>query len=225
MPTCRSGGKVTSERSSASLPKISSPPKPTGMAWTVSKRQTNTRSLWISSAGSPVLTSAALTPSRSHGASGVAMRPRVIAASRRPAAAGEYGACRLRCAALARPILDQRPRPRSARRARLRRPRRATHEDAGAVTSIDLGIDIFKNHHAAVEGDDLSILRPRRASGRTDIVPARRAALQPQLLQLARIGEVHHHSAVCTLADHVGLLALAAGDRKSTRLNSSHVEI
>src|SRR5262249_6136100 len=97
------------------------------------------------------------------------------------------------------------------------RARRATHENARAVAPVDLGIDVLENHHAAIEGHDLSVLRPRRAPGRTDVVFTDRAALEPQLLQLAGIREIHHDPAIGALADHVGLLALSAGVRFGAR--------
>src|SRR5499426_727023 len=181
------------------------------MSSTVSKRQNNRRASPTSSAGSPALTRAALSPSRSHAASGVASRPRRVmtvcpCAARTSEDVLSYSGC-------ARAGARSRSDRRSARRwsARLRRPRRAPHEDAGAVASIDLGIDVFEDHHAAVEGDDFTILHARRAASRADVILAGRAALEAKLLQLAGIGEIHHDAAVRPLADHVGLLALAAG--------------
>src|SRR5258707_10261742 len=90
------------------------------------------------------------------------------------------------------------------------RPRRAAHEDTGSVASIDLGIDIFQQQHATVEGENLAILRTRRLSRRADIVLAALGALEAKLLRRGRIGEIHHNAAARTLADHEGLLALAA---------------
>src|SRR5262249_6152691 len=206
------GGSVTSERNSASRPKISSPPKPTGVPSTVSKRQTNTRASPTSSAGSFALTSAALTPSRSHGASGIATRRRRVMTAF-PLRRRRH--CRLSSGVRSMIRLE----PRSARglSARLRRARRAAHKDAGAVASIDLRVDVFEDHHATVEGDDFSILRTRRAPCRTDIVRAGCAALEAKLLQFAGIGEIHHDAAVRALPDDVGLLALAAGIGLGTR--------
>ncbi len=63
---------------------------------------------------------------------------------------------------------------RSARRrsVRLRRPWRATHENAGSVAPVDLGIHVFEHHDAAVKGKDFTILHARRAARRADIVLA-----------------------------------------------------
>ena len=68
-----------------------------------------------------------------------------------------------------------------------------------------------KQHDAAVEGDDLAILRTAgRLAGRADEVAAARAAPEPQFLQFGLVGEVHHHAAGRALADDVGMAALAA---------------
>jgi len=86
----------------------------------------------------------------------------------------------------------------------------ATHKDAGSIPRIYFGIDEFKNHHAAVEGDDFTVLRSGGLSRRANVVVPALAPLQTELLQLCRIGKVHHHAAARALADHERLLALSA---------------
>src|ERR1700719_272271 len=88
--------------------------------------------------------------------------------------------------------------------------RGATHKDAGSVPRIYLGIDELENHHAAVERDDLAVLRSGGLSRRTNVVVPTLAPLQTELLQLCRIGKIHHHAATRALANHDRLLALSA---------------
>src|SRR6516165_4195019 len=88
--------------------------------------------------------------------------------------------------------------------------RRTAHEDSGAVTAVDLRVDVFQQHHAAVERNDLTILLARRLPGRPDIVLALLRTLETKLLQLVGVGKVHHDPTGRALADHVRLLALAA---------------
>src|ERR1700694_1287555 len=87
---------------------------------------------------------------------------------------------------------------------------RTPQTTAGSLAAIDLGIDIFQQQHATVEGENLAILRTRCLSRRADIVLAALGALEGKVLGRGRIGEIHHHAAARTLADHEGLLALAA---------------
>src|SRR5258708_33926215 len=148
------------------------PPKPTGISSTVSKRQNNTRAYPTSSAGKRHLRRAALSPSRSHAASGVASRRRRrMTAYPCLARAGEDIAFRFGCTIDGAGLGFNR---RSARRrsVRLRRPWRATHENAGSVAPVDLGIHVFEHHDAAVKGKDFTILHARRAARRADIVLA-----------------------------------------------------
>src|SRR5208337_2323875 len=89
--------------------------------------------------------------------------------------------------------------------------RRATHENARSIAPVHLLIDELENEHAAVEGDDLPILRAGGLSRRTDIVPTALTALEAKLLQLSRIGKIHHDAAGRALADDERLLALSFG--------------
>src|SRR5262245_7849704 len=89
--------------------------------------------------------------------------------------------------------------------------RRAAHEHPGAVAAVDLRVHEPQQHHAAIEGDDLAVLLTGGVARRADIVLAGGAALDAQLLQLGRVGEIHHDATGRTLADRERLLALAAG--------------
>src|SRR6202030_4058785 len=88
--------------------------------------------------------------------------------------------------------------------------RGATHKDAGSVPRIYLGIDELENHHAGIEGDDLAVLRSGGLSRRTNVVVPALAPLQTELLELCRIGKIHHHAAARALANHEWLLAVSA---------------
>src|SRR5262245_41239238 len=61
------------------------------------------------------------------------------------------------------------------------RARSTTYKDSGSVATINLGIDEFKNHHAAIEGENFAILLTGGLPCGTDKVAPGSAAFEPQL--------------------------------------------
>src|SRR5262249_58504736 len=86
--------------------------------------------------------------------------------------------------------------------------RAAADVNPRAVPARDFRIHPAQYEHAAIEGDDLAILRARRWTVGAHVGLAPRSALQPQLARLGVVGEMHHHAAVRPAVDDIGLIAL-----------------
>src|SRR5690242_19110604 len=91
------------------------------------------------------------------------------------------------------------------------RPGPAADIDHVAVAGGGILVGEARDQHAAVKGDDLTVQLATGRSGRADIILAATAALDAQFLRGGLVGQMHHHAAGLTGADHVGLLALGLG--------------
>src|ERR1700691_5310221 len=63
------------------------------------------------------------------------------------------------------------------------------------ITAGDFGIDPAQHHAAAVERNNLAILRTAGRTGRADKIHAAWTTFQMEFLQLRAVGEVHHDAA------------------------------